>query len=268
MSHPVDTIAGMAVTFPEMVQGEDVMVSATAFLTWRRCPERALARYEGTYDAQTIASFRGSLAHRIFARHLRDGPIPGEHLGRACREEIGRSLNPAFVELGLSPRRLDGVVEEVRSLYENFARMPADGVVDVEIQCEEEVAPGLRLRGVIDAVFTGDEGDVTLTDWKTGSLGAAETQMAFYALLWSVARGDAPALVEAISVASGERVAAEPDDDSLNSLAAEVATMVDELRTALATGARLRRTAGPWCRSCPLLAACDEGTEAMAVLSS
>ncbi len=251
-----------------MVQGEDVMVSATAFLTWRRCPERALARYEGTYDAQTIASFRGSLAHRIFARHLREGPIDGEHLKLACREEIGRSLNPAFVELGLGPNRLDGVVEEVRALYENFARLPADNILEVEIQCEEEVAPGLRLRGVIDAVFTHDGGGVTLTDWKTGGLGAAETQIGFYALLWTMARGDVPALVEAISVASGERVAAEPDDGSLTSLAVEVAAMVDELRTALATGERLQRTAGPWCRSCPLLAGCDEGTEAMAVLSS
>lgn len=258
----------MAVAFPEMVQGEDVMVSATSFLTWRRCPERALARYEGVYDAPTVASFRGSLAHRIFARHLREGPIDGEDLMLACREEIGRSLNPSFVELGLSPARLAGVVEEIRSLYENFARLPGDGVVEVEIQCEEEVAPGLRLRGVIDAVFACPDGGVKLTDWKTGGLGEAETQIAFYALLWTMARGHVPVLVEAMSVASGERVEATPDDHSLNALAGEVAAMVDEVRIARATTERLRRTAGPWCRSCPLLSSCDEGTEAMAVLSS
>jgi RecB family exonuclease len=258
----------MAVTFPEMVQGEDVTVSATAFLTWRRCPERALARHEGTFDTATVAAFRGSLAHRIFARHLRDGPIDDATLVQACREEIGKSLNPPLVELGLTPSRLGRVFEEVRVLYDSFSRMAADDIHEVELQCDLEAAPGVRLRGVIDAVFGRADGGVTLTDWKTGELGEAEAQLAFYALVWTLLRGEAPVLVEAISVASGERVASAPDAESLGATAADVAAMVGELRGALATGARLARVAGPWCRYCPLLATCDEGSEAVAVLSA
>jgi hypothetical protein len=266
----------MAATFPDLPQGQDLTVSATAFLTWLRCPERALARIEGEYGTGSLAAFRGIVAHRVFARHLNDGPIEDADLRQVCREEIGKGLNPAMVSLGLKARDVDAVVEEVRELYRSFVRMPVEGLRHVEVQVEAEAAPGLRLRGVIDAVFDESEPGVDangveavrLTDWKTGKLGDADIQLAFYSLLWALHHDELPARVEAISVASGERHEALPTPDSVAATVEQVATMVADVRTAIATEERLERIAGPWCRSCPLLDRCGEGATAISVLGA
>ncbi len=123
---------------------------------------------------------------------------------------------------------------------------------------------------MIDAVFDelDDADTIRLTDWKTGKLGDAAVQLAFYALVWALYDGRPPARVEAISVASGERHEERPDNGSLAATAEQVARMVEQVRGAFATGGRLERIAGPWCRSCPLLDRCDEGAAALRVLGA
>ena len=79
----------MVIQFPETAPGESIAVSATLFVTYRACPQQALGRLRGAYPSDSVASFRGSLAHRIFARHLVSGPIPDGDLLQVCREEIG-----------------------------------------------------------------------------------------------------------------------------------------------------------------------------------
>ena len=71
---------------------------------------------------------------------------------------------------------------------------------------ESVPAEGVTLRGKVDAVFDEGEAGSRLTDWKTGSLGDPGPQLGFYALLWALERGDLPGRVEAVSLASGERV--------------------------------------------------------------
>ncbi|MFO7699912.1 MAG: hypothetical protein R6W79_04835, partial [Acidimicrobiia bacterium] len=62
-------------TFDRVPEGERLIVSATLFVTYRRCPQQALARVRGVYAAPTRASFKGALVHRLIARHLSSGPI-------------------------------------------------------------------------------------------------------------------------------------------------------------------------------------------------
>ena len=77
------------IRFPETAPGDPLPVSATLFVTYRACPQQALGRLRGAYPEDSVASFKGSLAHRIFARHLVSGPIPDGDLPQVCREEIG-----------------------------------------------------------------------------------------------------------------------------------------------------------------------------------
>lgn len=264
----------MVLTFPDVPSGQDLTISATAYVTWLRCPERALARFEGKYDKGSIATFKGIVAHRVFARHLCDGPISDDAMVQVCREEIGKGLNEAMVEIGMKPSGLAAMVEEIKVLYEKFRRIPFDGLRHVEAQLDQEPSPGLRLRGVIDAVFaepgesetTDEAAPVRLTDWKTGSLGDASRQLAFYALLWTLAHQEVPSRLEAMSIASGERIEERPTSRSIARTADEVVTMVTQLRAAHASGERLPRIGGPWCRSCPVIDGCDEGASALAVL--
>ncbi len=251
--------------FPPVPDGEDVVVSATLYTTHRKCPDQALARLYGMYPADTRSSFKGNLAHRMFARHLAAGEVDRAGFDQACREEIGQALNPKVGAVGLKPSTLRGVIAEVGELYDRFKSLPHDGFREAEVFIESEVATGVLLRGAVDAVFDDPDYGVRLTDWETGALGPANDQLAFYTLLWRLEFGELPGRVEAVSVATGERHAETPSDRGVESTAREVAAIVTEVRTALASGDRLQRIAGGWCRWCPVLDECDEGQAAAAL---
>ncbi len=251
------------IEFPKVRPGPDVTVSATLFMTYTRCPDQALGRLHGFYPDESRASFKGGLAHRVFARHLTSGPIPPEELEQACREEIGASLNPSLGSLGLRPSELSGLIREVGDLYQRFKTLSSEGFSAAEVLLETRPAPGLTLRGSVDAVFD-DAGRARLVDWKTGGLYETDEQLAFYALLWALERAELPVRVEAMSIGSGESVMAVPTEASVSETAMAVAGMVGELREALMGGdEELTKTAGPWCRFCALLDTCREGAAAV-----
>jgi hypothetical protein len=243
-------------------------VSASTYVTWKRCPESANARLQGTFGRDTRPAFLGSLAHRIFARHLSSGPISSEGFVQACKEEIGASaLNQKLGGLEMKPSTLAAVIEEVRSLYQRFVNLPGEGFESSEFTVDREMGGGIRLVGTIDAVFSEELGGHRLVDWKTGEVGDAVDQMMFYAFLWVVERDEVPASVEAVSVRTGERFVAVPSSADVSRVADEVAEMVSGIRKAWQEGAGLERRGGPWCRYCPVLEGCPEGNATTALLS-
>ncbi len=254
------------VEFPEVVPGEDVVLSATTFVSYERCPEQAAGRLRGVYGPESRVSFVGGLAHRLFARHLSSGPIAPEDFGAACREEIGSGMNPKLASLGLKPSQLGAVIEEVGGLYDRFKQLGSAGFVGSEVALEVQPSSGVVLRGSIDAVFDDGASGTRLVDWKTAGLGDPGPQLAFYAMLWAMDRGEIPGRVEAVSVGSGERTEEVPSSVGVQATATRVAAVVSELRTSWSTGAEFARTAGPWCRWCPLLDECPEGRAAQALL--
>jgi len=140
--------------FPEVVPGDEIVVSATTFVSFERCPEQAAGRLRGVYGPESRTSFVGGLAHRIFARHLNGGPIGEDAFEAACREEIGGGMNPKLVALGLKPSALAGVIEEVGGLYERFKTLGTEGFAGAEVGLESTPAEGVTLRGSVDAPST------------------------------------------------------------------------------------------------------------------
>jgi len=240
----------MSVVIPHVIPGDEIRLSASTYVTWKKCPDSANARLQGIYGPDTRPAFTGILAHRIFSRHLRGGSIESDDFVQACREEIGGSnLNNKLAGLEMKPSALAGVIEEVRGLYDRFTD------------------DGLQLVGVVDAVYREDLGGHRLVDWKTGELGEPEDQLMFYALLWALGHTEVPAYVEAVSVRTGERYRAVPSSADVQEVATEVARLAGEMRTAWSAGSRLEKRAGPWCRFCPILTDCAEGQAAEALLS-
>lgn len=257
----------MAIAIPHVFPGDPVRLSASTFVAWKKCPDHANAKLQGHYGPETRPAFVGTLAHRIFTRHLSGGPIASEEFVQACREEIGgSSLNHKLAPLEMRPSALAGVIEEVRMLYERFTRLPGEGFEGTEVEMTHEADGGVELVGTIDAVYREDLGGHRLVDWKTGELGEPEDQLLFYALLWALDRDDIPAYVEAVSVRTGERYRAVPSSEDVARTAAEVAVLVNELRKAWRDGSSLERRGGPWCRYCPILGECPEGQTTTALL--
>jgi len=247
------------IRFPEVPPGEEIIISATRFVSFERCPEQAAGRLRGVYGPESRVSFVGGLAHRIFARHLSGGPIDPDGFAAACREEIGGGMNAKLSALGLKPSALAGVVEEVGQLYERFKTLGADGFAGAEVELESTPLEGVLLRGKIDAVFDDGEAGVRLVDWKTGGLGDPGVQLGFYSLLWALDRGEIPGRVEAVSVGSGERMDEVPSRAGIEQTASRTARMVTVLREGWSGANEFERIGGPWCRWCPLLDECPEG---------
>lgn len=257
----------MLVSMPHVIPGDEVRVSASTYVTWKKCPESANARLQGIYGPDSRPAFLGSLAHRIFSRHLTGGPIPSEEFVQACREEIGGSnLNQKLVGVGLKPSALASVIEEVRGLYERFVNFPGEGFDSSEVSIDHDADGAIKLVGTIDAVYREDLGGHRLVDWKTGEVGDAEDQLLFYSFLWAVDRGEIPAFVEAVSVRTGERYHTVPSSRDVQLVADGVGEMVNEMRRAWSEGLALERRGGPWCRYCPLLEECPEGIATTALL--
>lgn len=257
----------MGVSIPPVVPGDEIRISASTFVAWKKCPESAHIRLQGIFGPDSRASFLGNLAHRIFARHLSAGPIASEEFVQACKEEIGGSgLNNKIGGLELKPSTLAGVIEEVRALYERFVRLPGEGFEGSEVALDHLTDDGVSLVGTIDVVYREDLGGHRLVDWKTGEITDAEDQLLFYALLWVLDRDELPAYVEAVSVKTGERFRAVPSTADVEEVAGEIGKMADEIRTAWQTGGELSRHGGPWCRYCPILDDCPEGRSAHALL--
>lgn len=222
-----------------------------------------MARLDGRFRPETRRSFSGALAHGIFRRHLESGPV--DDVPAACREEIGRGLNHKLSELRLKPSELRDVIAEVQDVYDRFRGFPVDGFDRAEVALDHQPATGVTLRGRIDATFRSGSA-VTLTDWKTGGLGEPEHQLTFYALLWALTHREIPERVEACSVGTGERYVAEPGHAELTDLAAQVSGMVDTVRALWASDDSRPITAGPWCRYCPIVGSCAEGSATVAIL--
>ncbi|HEX9848208.1 MAG TPA: PD-(D/E)XK nuclease family protein [Acidimicrobiia bacterium] len=257
----------MLISIPHVIPGDDLRVSASTYVAWRKCPDSANARLQGLYGPDTRPAFTGSLAHRVFSRHLTSGPIAAEEFVQACREEIGLSnLNNKLGGLSLKPSELAGVIEEVRALYERFVRLPEEGFEGSEVIMDHETDDGVRLVGTIDAVYREDLGGHRLVDWKTGELGDAEDQLLFYSLLWALVNDELPAYVEAVSVKTGERYHTVPSTKDVTEVAEDVGRLANEMRRAWGEGLTLERHGGPWCKYCPILGDCPEGQATEALL--
>lgn len=257
----------MRVTLPPLISGDDIRISASTYVAWKRCPESANVRLQGFYGPETRPAFLGSLAHRIFARHLTSGPIARDDFVRACREEIGGSnLNNKLGPLEMKPSNLAGVIEEVRGLYERFVNFPGEGFESSEVTVDHESDSGIRLVGTVDAVFREELGGHRLVDWKTGEIGDADEQLMFYAFLWALDREELPAQVAAVSVKTGERYQTVPSTADVERVATDVGQMVNEIRRSWGEGLALERNGGPWCRYCPILTDCAEGSATAALL--
>ena len=257
----------MSVSIPAVSPGDPIRISASTYLAWKRCPDSANVRLQGRYAPDSKPAFLGSLAHRIFSRHLSTGPIPSSEFVQACREEIGASsLNHKISSLELRPSALAGVIEEVRGLYERFTKLGAEGFEGTEVDLSFEPGGDVELVGTVDAVYLEADGGHRLVDWKTGELGQPQDQLLFYALLWALGRHEVPAFVEAVSVRTGERYRTVPSTEDVNRVGREIASLVDQVRLAWSTDEQLERHGGPWCMYCPILGECEEGRSAEALL--
>ena len=150
---------------------------------------------------------KGTLVHAalegLFWRHG-----AGDRTPAAAEHELERAWaalgdDAEFVELGLDADAAAAFLADARTLVGNYFQLEDPNRADVagvELGVEATVE-GMRLRGIIDRLDVGPEGELIVVDYKTGrapseryergSMGGVQT----YALLCESVLGRAPAEV-------------------------------------------------------------------------
>ncbi len=250
MSHPVPTSLS-----PSRVEAFTNCPLAFRFASIERLPE-----------APSPHATKGSLVHRalelLFTRPAdqRTKAAADDDLDRAIAEF---RTDPEFTMLGLDEAATTTFFADARTLVDAYFRVEDPTQVrDIGLELRLEAQVGdLTLRGIIDRLDLTAEGDLVVTDYKTGRTPGLQHEQSrlggvhFYSFLCESVLGRRPAAIRLVYLRSGEIITATPTERSVRFIttrtaavwkAVEKACLTDDFRprqSALCSSCSFQR----WC---------------------
>ena len=187
-------------------------------------------------EPPSVAASRGTLVHAALERLFCLEPAERTHArSLACLDEAVEELraHPEFAGLGLDEAGEATFHGEARALLEKYFRLEdptAITPIGIELKLEVEVE-GVRLRGIIDRLELDAEGELVVTDYKTGRApGERQEQqrlagVAFYSLLCERLFGRRPARVQLLYLADPVAIISVPTDRSTRGVERKLAAI-------------------------------------------
>jgi putative RecB family exonuclease len=176
-------------------------------------------------EPPSVAASRGTLVHAALERlFCLDAPARTLPMALECLQEASVELreHPEFAGLELDDTAWAAFCDEARTLVEQYFRLEdPTTITPIGIELKLEVAlGGVRLRGIIDRLELDADGELVVTDYKTGRApGERQEQqrlagVAFYSLLCERLFGRRPARVQLLYLADPVAIIATPTDRS------------------------------------------------------
>lgn len=169
---------------------------------------------------------KGTLVHRALER-LHDRPAAERTIEVALAElaiaAADLEAHPEFAGLELSADEWDTFVGEAASYVQRYFELedPTQvNVVGLELKLEADLGK-VRLRGIIDRLDLTADGDLIVTDYKTGSAPSERWEQKslagvnLYALLCEQNFGVRPAAVQLLYLSKPEAITAVPTDSTV-----------------------------------------------------
>ena len=176
-------------------------------------------------DPPTVATTRGSLVHR--ALELLFLLPAAERTPAALDRSVEAAIveyrgDPDFTLLALSADQVAVFEHECRELASNYLAMEDPTQVrDIGLELRLEAPVGeLTLRGIIDRLELDADGELVVTDYKTGRAPSPNWErkslsgVHFYAFLCESIFGKRPAAIRLMYLKSGETITATPSAQS------------------------------------------------------
>jgi putative RecB family exonuclease len=176
-------------------------------------------------EPPSVAATRGSLVHAALERLF---VLPPEartnERAHRCLAEAREAFrtDPEFVGLALDEEADATFAKEAAALVDKYFRLEDPTTITpigIELKLEVELG-GVRLRGIIDRLELDAEGELVVTDYKTGRApGERQEQqrlagVAFYSLLCERLFGRRPARVQLLYLADPVAIISTPTDQS------------------------------------------------------
>jgi putative RecB family exonuclease len=219
LSQGVHSLGAMALPLPTSLSPSKVSSFTDCALAFR------FSAIDRLPEPPSLPATRGTLVHAALERLLLlDPPARTRAAADACLLAAHEALrdHPELAGLALTGEEQAVFVDDARSLLDRYFRLEDPTTVrpiGLELKLEVELG-GVRLRGIIDRLELDAEGELVVTDYKTGKApGERQEQqrlsgVAFYSLLCERLFGRRPARVQLLYLADPVAIIATPTDRS------------------------------------------------------
>jgi putative RecB family exonuclease len=194
-----------------------------------------------------IATTKGTIVHRalelLFVRPTAD------RTPAALTADLERALgeyrtHPDYLGLRLSGDDVDSFDRECHSLTDRYFAMEDPTTVrDIGLELWMEARVGdLTLRGIIDRLELDSEGELVVTDYKTGRAPSGNYEQKslagvhFYSFLCEAVFGKRPAKIRLMYLASGETIETVPSAQSVRFITTRTTAVWSAVERACTTG--------------------------------
>ena len=229
-----------------------------AFLS---CPlQFRFASIEKLPDPPSVHTTRGSLVHR--ALELLFLEPPAERTAAVLDRCVDRAVaeyrvDPEFTLLGLDAGAAERFERECRELAANYLNLEdPTGVRAIGLELRLEAPVGdLTLRGIIDRLDLDADGELVVTDYKTGRAPSPNYErksmsgVHFYAFLCESVFGRRPSAIRLMYLKSGEVITARPTEQSTRFMTTRTTAVWQAVATACARD-DFRPRPGALCQFC------------------
>ena len=181
-------------------------------------------------EAPSVAATRGTLVHRALQLLFWDEP-QGARTVAAALEKLEQAKHemasdPEFTALGLNDDEVAAFHSEAEVLVRRYFELEdpnAVRVIGTELLMSVQLGT-LLLRGIIDRLELDDDGELVVTDYKTGRAPSEpfeRSRMAgvhFYAFLCERVLGRRPARVQLLHLQEPVAISTVPSEQSIRAL--------------------------------------------------
>ena len=245
-------------------------LSPSSMSTFTSCPLAFRFSYiEKLPEPPSAPASKGTLVH-LALQHLMWRPAAERTLDAAladltrAREEL--AADAEFAQLELSDEEWEQFHADAEVLLRRYFEMedPREiTVLGVELRVSAETADGVTIRGIIDRLELDADGELVVTDYKTGSApgeGWEQRSMAgvhVYSLLCEKMFGRRPARVQLLYLSGPEKIVTRATDQSLRGVEVKSNAVMRAIRVAC-TRHDFRPRASALCAFCSFREFCPE----------
>jgi putative RecB family exonuclease len=254
----------------ELTHAVPVSLSPSSMGTFTSCPLAFRFGYiERLPEPPSAPASKGTLVH-LALQHLMWRPPEQRTLDAALsdllRAEAEVAGHPDFADLELTEEERASFHSDAEVLVRRYFEMedPRDvTVLGVELRVCATTTAGVMIRGIIDRLELDADGELVVTDYKTGSApseGWEQKSMAgvhIYSLLCERMFGRRPARVQLLYLSKPERIITAPSDQSLRGVEVKTNAVMQAVRQAC-TRDDFRPRTSALCNYCSFQEFCPE----------